>query len=308
VKATRRLLWGAVLCLCPIFSGPVEATIIWGVTGSHVDNPIAQAEVFKVDTVSWTLTKLHTTAAGTNFSDIAVTPSGRVYAIGSDYNHVDGEYFKDFFQLDPEDGQVTNSWHGVNPRDQTINGLTAESDTSLLAVEGGSSGQTTPHLIRINLDAAGGYVDADDLGEIDTTPGLSDGDIVRSPDGSYFIAALGGGDDLYEIEPTDPSSASHMITVLGLPQIAGLAYDFDAAVGSAPYNFGGAASPALLAGVFQDGKKLYDVNTSTGAMTEVFDLTGHLDWNVFGLDSVPEPTTLVLLLLGATLIGAKRRK
>lgn len=307
----RLILIHSVLGMVLALVSTANATIIWGVTGTaNMNQASARSEVFTIDTTAWTVTKLHTTtrnchSKGRNYSDIAVTPSGRVYCVGSDYKG-GGSYFKDFFQLDPATGQVTNVWHGINPRGKQMNALTALDDKTLLAVEGGYYGMQ-PYLIKIELDDSGNFVQATNLGQIDGYSAKSSGgDIVRKSDGSCFLAALGGGDDFYQIDPQDPGSASKLVTI-DRSSIAGLAYDFDAVVGSSPYDFEGAVSPALLGGVFTNDRSIYNINLTTGITTQVFDLSGQIQWNIFGLDSVPESTTALFLTLGAVLIRIKRK-
>ncbi len=307
----KLLLIHSVVGMLLALVSTANATIIWGVTGTaNMNQASARAEVFTIDTTTWTVTKLHTTTQnccgkGRNYSDIAVTPSGRVYCVGSDYKG-GGSYFKDFFQLDPATGQVTNVWHGINPRGEEMNALTALDDKTLLAVEGGYYGMQ-PYLIKIELDDSGNFVQATNLGRIDGCSAKSSGgDIVCKPDGSGFLAALGNGDDFYQIDPQDPASASKLVTI-DRSSIAGLAYDFDAVVGSSPYDFEGAVSPALLGGVFTNERAIYNINLTTGITTHVFDLSGQIKWNIFGLDSVPEPTTALFLTLGAVIIRIKRK-
>jgi hypothetical protein len=280
---------GFVLALVSI----TNATTIWGVTGTlNMNSADAQSEVFTVDTHTWTVTKLDTTTLdgsgrGRNYSDIAVTPDGSVYCVGSDYKG-GGSYFKDFFRLDPATGQVLQAWHGINPRNLEMNALVALNNTTLYAVEGGWSNQVNPHLIRIDLDASGNYSSAADVGQIDTTTGYSGGDIVLLLNGANLAAAsLGGGADIYQIDLTNPATANKIVTA-AQANIAGLAWDYDATGG-----------PMLLSGVFTDGQKwLYNLNLSDGSMTQVVSLAPTLSWNIFGLASVPEPATLLLLGLG----------
>ncbi len=279
-----------------------NATVIWGVTGtSNMSSTDALSEVFIVDTEIWATTKLYTTTLdgcnkGRNYSDIAVTQGGSVYCIGSDYKG-GGSYFKDFFRLDPATGQVLQAWHGINPRCLEMNALVALNDTTLYAVEGGWSTQNNPHLIRINLDASGNYSSAVDVGQIDATTGYSGGDIVLLLDGiSLAAASLGGGDDIYQIDLTNPATASKIVTA-AQTNIAGLAWDYDAAGG-----------PMLLSGIFTDNTRwLYSLSLSDGSMAQVHSVAPELNWNIFGLASVPEPATLLLLTLGATLIRFKRK-
>jgi hypothetical protein len=279
-----------------------NATVIWGVTGtSNMNSANALSEVFTVDTQTWIATKLNTTTLdgsnrGRNYSDIAVTQGGSVYCIGSDYKG-GGSYFKDFFRLDPATGQVLQAWHGINPRKAEMNALVALNDTTLYAIEGGWSSQNTPHLIRINLDAAGNYSSAVDVGQIDATVGYSGGDIVLLLDGQNLAAAsLGGGDDIYRIDLTNPATATKIVTT-AQTNIAGLAWDHDALGG-----------PQLLSGIFTDNAKwLYNLNLGTGSMTQVISLNSTLSWDIFGLASTPEPATVCLLGLGALVLLRRKR-
>jgi hypothetical protein len=274
-----------------------NATVIWGVTGtSNMNSVNAQSEVFTVDTVTSTVTKLYTTTVdnglGMNFSDIAVTSGGSVYCVGSDYKG-GGSYFKDLFRLNPTTGQVIQSWHSINPRGMEINALVAVNETTLYAVEGGWTSQVSPHLIRINLDAFGNYSSADDVGQIDGTTGSSGGDVVALlGSGGLCAASLTSGATIYQIDPTNPAAASVLVTA-AMANIAGLAWDYDTSV--------------LLAGIFTDNNQnLYSLSLVNGSMAQVHSMGSDLDWNVFGLASVPEPATIALLGLGGLLL--RRRK
>jgi hypothetical protein len=178
-----------------------------------------------------------------------------------------------------------------------MNALVALNNTTLYAVEGGWAGQNNPHLIRINLDASGNYSSAVDVGMIDGTTGSSGGDVVLLLSGLNLAAAsLGGGADIYQIDLTNPATASKIVTA-AQTSIAGLAWDYDA--------FGG---PQLLSGIFTDNSKwLYNLNLGTGSMTQVYSLNPTLTWDIFGLASVPEPATICLLGLGALSLLRRKR-
>jgi hypothetical protein len=298
----REVLFFVVVGFILALVNTTNATVIWGVTGtSNMNSANALSEVFTVDTQTWTATKLDTTTLdgsnrGRNYSDIAVTQGGSVYCIGSDYKG-GGSYFKDFFRLNPATGQVLQAWRGINPRNVEMNALVALNDTTLYAIEGGLSSQNNPHLIRINLNALGNYSSAVDVGQIDGTTGYSGGDVVLLLSGQNLAAAsLGGGDDIYKIDLTNPATASKIVTATKA-NIAGLAWDYDALGG-----------PKLLGGIFTDNAKwLYNLNLGTGSMTQVYSLNPTLSWDIFGLASVPEPATVCLLGLG-TLVLLRRKR
>jgi hypothetical protein len=297
----REVLFFVVAGFILALVNTTNATVIWGVTGtSNMNSANALSEVFTVDTQTWTATKLDTTTLdgsnrGRNYSDIAVTQGGSVYCIGSDYKG-GGSYFKDFFRLDPATGQVLQAWRGINPHNLEMNALVALNNTTLYAVEGGWTGQNTPHLIRINLDALGNYSSAVDVGLIDGTTGSSGGDVVLLDSQSLAAASLGGGADIYQIDLTNPATASKIVTA-AQTSIAGLAWDYDALGG-----------PQLLSGIFTDNAKwLYNLNLGTGSMTQVVSLNPTLTWDIFGLASVPEPATVCLLGLGALSLLRRKR-
>jgi len=158
------------IALFLLLTGSARAATIRGVTvNKNMSDPDSRSEVFTIDTETRTVTNLHTTTLdeynlGRNYSDIAITASGGIYAIGSDYKD-GGSFFEDLFRLDPTTGLATDAWHNVNLRGKPINGLTALDETTLLAVEGGRAGIVLPHLIQINLDpVTGGTLPSYDLG------------------------------------------------------------------------------------------------------------------------------------------------
>jgi hypothetical protein len=282
-----------VICICIgavlVLGSLAQAAIIWGVTGpSGVTS--GGGEVFKIDTSTTpnpTITLVGTYPTANSYGDIAVTPSGRLYVVG---NIGGSGWATGIGELNPEDGSL--EWSNLLSTTGThFNALTAESDTSLLAVQGGQSGQACD-LYRLNLDNNGYYIGKTLLGRIDVQSN-SGGDLTQTPSGSY-IAATNSGADIYEFLASNPGGATKTCTITGINWVGGLAYDYD--------------TGKLYCGRFQ-ASTIYTLNLATGVPTAVTTTGYTLTKGIFGLASVPEPTSIALLGLGfAALIKRRRNK
>ena len=193
--------------------GPIDTSLIWGVTGG------AYSEVFTLDTATMTITTRTTTASGWVHADIAVTPSGNLYTVGT--AGPGSSTFTSLMRLDPYTGDVVEHWN-LSPL--AMNALTAESDTSLLGVRYGSG--SAADVIRIGLDGAGDYTSHTVLGRIDAQSG-SGGDIEHTPNGDY-IAATSAGAQVWRIpiaagNPV-PTSASYVCATTS--GVGAFAYDY----------------------------------------------------------------------------------
>jgi hypothetical protein len=263
-----------------------NAATIYGVTGpSGVTS--GGGEVFKIDTSTSnpTITLLGMYPTSNSYGDIAVTPSGRLYVVGN----VGGSgWATGIGELDPENGSL--EWSNMLSATGTnFNALTAESDTSLLAVQGGTGGSAD--LYRLNLDNNGYYIGKTLLGTIDAQSN-SGGDITKTPSGSY-IAATNNGTDIYEFSASSPLTATKACDIVGIDWVGALAYDY--------------ATGKLYCGKFQ-GSTLYTLNLSTGVTTAVTTTGYTLTKGIFGLASVPEPCTIAILGLGSFILVRRKRK
>jgi len=297
-------LVGVVLAM----AATASATQIWGVAW---DSANTRSEVFKVDPSNGKVDLLGYVNEVV-FSDIAVTPDGKVYAVGaSPYNSYvqapNGTWvwdFNDFFRLNPQTGAIQQTWSAVAPR--RFNALTADSNSSLLAIEGG--GVSThwgypggPDLYGINLDGGGMYSSVTNLGTLPDQP--SDGDIVQNPDGTYYGGALwqtGPTSDIYQIDPSNPAAATLAANISNKAYISGLAYDY---------------ASGVLYGSAWDTKWLYQLNLGGGTATALWDLSvSHaggdaLNGYIYGLDNpIPEPVTVLGMFLGLGSVGVYLRR
>ena len=253
----------------------------WGVTGVNFGGPNDYSEVFKVDPASGAVTIVGAYTGGSTYADIAMTPNSRLYAVGFDADGVTGttSNFYDLYRLDPATGAVIGSWLDVfraNGRKQ-VNALAGESDTSLLAIEGG--GVNNPHLLRINLDGSGNYSSLTDLGTLPT--GYSGGDLDRDPvTGKWYGAFEGTGQtEIWELNVANPG-ASTLASAHSVTYLAGLSFRPN-----------GATTSLSLAGSWND-KNLYEVNVNTSSTTVLWDLSSSLAGNIFGLSPIqPESVT-----------------
>jgi len=210
-----------------------------------------------------------------------MTPNGNLYTVGYDADGVTGTTgnFYDFYRLDPTNAAMIGWWLDVFRADgrQQVNALCAESDTSLLAIEGG--GVNNPHLMRINLDGSGDYSSLSDLGALPTGP--SGGDLDKDPfTGKWYGAFEGSGQtEIWELNIANPASSTqasaHSVTYL-----AGLSFRPN-----------GTTTAMSLAGSWND-RNLYEVNVTTSATTVLHDLSTDLAGNIFGLSPIqPESVT-----------------
>jgi hypothetical protein len=279
-----------VICICIgavlVLGSLAQAAIIWGVTGpSGVTS--GGGEVFKMDTSTAqpTITLVGTYPTANSYGDIAVTPSGRLYVIGN----VGGSgWATGIGELNPANGSL--EWSNMLSATGTnFNALTAESDTSLLAVQGGSGGACD--LYRLNLDNNGYYIGKTLLGTIDAQSN-SGGDITQTPSGSY-ISATNNGTMIYEFLASNPGGATKDCDIHGIDWVGGLAYDY--------------ANGKLYCGKFQTST-IYTLDLSTGNTLAVTTTGYTLKQGIFGLASVPEPTSIALLGLGFALIKRRRNE
>lgn len=276
---------------CLLMSEVFGATM-WGVTGSGVGSGYKyRSEVFTVDTETLAYNKLTTTSLGWLYGDIAVTPSGNVYTVGVAKG---GQWSRSIMRLDNTNGTVQSYWKDVLPVD--LNALTAISDTKLLGVKGGYSGQHAD-LVEITLDGSGNYVSTSIIGRIDTQSN-SGGDITFYK--GAFIAATDNGTDIWSIPLSGanplPGSATKLVEVNGR-NIAGLAFDAD-------------DTEKLFAGRY-DSKKLFVLDAASGDLTQVL-YPCKLCYNIFGLDiapsePIPEPATMIFLGGGMLLVTLRKK-
>jgi parallel beta-helix repeat protein len=260
----------------PAAAGASQA-VLWGVTGVNFASPGDYSEVFKVDTATGVVTIVAANTAGPLYSDIAVTPSGNVYAVGMDN---DGEYgstgnFYDLYRLDPMTGGIIQSWVNVFPDSgfQHVNALSSESDTSLLAIEGG--GVSNPKLLRITLDSSGGFLSVASLGTIAASGAasvLSDGDLDRDPASGKWYAGFwaSAGSEMIELDLANPGSST-LISQSNIQWQGGFAF---------------LSSGAAYSGCWAN-RNLYTVDVLGGGSAIAYDLSGDLTGNIFGLSSVP---------------------
>jgi parallel beta-helix repeat protein len=222
-----------------------------------------------------------------------MTPNGNLYTVGMDKDGKTGSSsnFNDFYRLDPDTGAVLQAWVNVFPDNgfRHVNALSAESDTSLLAIEGGgvcpSSYPDGPKLLRINLDGAGDFLSITNLGTI-RAPGAeshcSDGDLDRDPATGKWYAGFyaSDGSEMVELNLANPS-ASTLGSQSNIQYQGGFAF---------------LSNGTAYAGCWAD-KKLYTVNVISGGSAVANDLSASLAGNIFGLSSVP-PTEVWVATTG----------
>ncbi len=281
-------------------TGTAGASTLWGTSFKYWDG----SEVWTLDPATGVV-DMKGLVGSAAFSDIAVTPSGRVYTVGDSglatfITAPNGNSvwdFNDLFRLNPVTGQIDQTWADVAPR--RFNALTAESETSLLAIEGGGVNTQWgypegPHLYRIHLDGTGAYTGMTDLGALVDQP--SDGDLAREAGGVYYGGSFwqsGPTSDIYALDPNNVG-AETLVMNFGKPYISGLAFDYD--------------TGDLYAGAW-DSTSIYKLNLGDGTYGTI-SLTGEVfEGVVFGMDSViPEPLTMLGVFLGVSGLGAYIRK
>lgn len=253
--------------------------VLWGVTGVSFGTDNEYSEVFKVDTSTGVVTMVNDDPSNPLYSDIAVTPDGKVYAVGrtsTDHN------FTDFFRLDPNTGAVMTTVADAfsNAGFHHVNALCAESDSSLLAIEGGGVclawGTANPRLLRIALDGSGNLSSITSLGNIDASGAASmcsDGDLDKDPQSGKWYAGFwaDAGSEMIELNLASPGS-SLVVSQSNIQWQGGFAYTSD-----------GTAYAGSWA-----ARYLYGVNITGGGSAIVYDLSGDLAGNIFGLSQDKE--------------------
>jgi len=287
-KPLYMILVVLMVMACALTAGPLVGTasagaqdMIWGVTGVNFGLSGDYSEVFTVDVATGEVNIVAAVGNGSTYSDIALTPNGNVYAVGMDWDGDTGSdgNFYDFYRLDPVTGEQMGSsvWH-VFPDNgfRQVNALAAESDSSLLAIEGG--GAADPHLLRINLDGSGDLASIDDLGQLTSGIGPSCGVLDLDPfTGKWYGTFEGDSEsDIYELNIADPSSSVN-VSACDITYAAGFAFLLN-------------GTSVTTAGSWHD-KNLYTVDVDTGDITVLYDLSGDLQGNIFGLSSQPESVT-----------------
>jgi hypothetical protein len=280
------VLFLATTIVIAIPSVKASPAILWGVTGAPGGTgpyPGRYSEVFKVDTATGVVTMVNNALSNALYGDIAMTPRGNLYTTGADDtiqapNTVLAINFNDFYRLDPATGNVITKWPNVfmTAGFNRANALAAESDTSLLAIEGGGVGiswgyPTGPRLLRVTLDASGNFLGITSLGTIAAPAAascLSDGDLDRNPISGKWYAGFwaNAGSEMLELNLANPS-ASTLISQSNIQWQGGFAFD---AVGNA------------YAGSWAD-RKLYSVNVIGGGSSVIWDLSSYLQGNIYGL-------------------------
>jgi len=239
---------------------------------------------------------------GKRMTDIAVTPSGsRLYTITGDGS-------TSLYRFDVDDGHLLNSWNLGIAGTGFKNALVAESETSLLLMSNDEK-----NLWRINLDNAGNYLSTNIIGNI----GLySSGDMAISPDGVLYLSSVDQANSLTaknRLYKIDLSGSLPVVTQIGiihkaghnpnkdwLTQIYGLAFDENGVL------YGGRGA----VGVAED---VYKINLLDASADFAWTMQCEPSTGINGFASapdfanVPEPTTLLLLTLGITLIKIKRK-
>ena len=271
----------SLILAMPAAAAPPQS-VLWGITGVNFGVESEYSEVFTVDITTGSVTVISGDESDPLYSDIAVTPTGNLYAIGRSINDnviaPNGNpraNFNDFFRLDPMTGAVIQEWTDVftNEGFLHVNALSAESDTSLLAIEGGGVGTSwgdpnSPRLLRITLHASGDLDSITSLGFLNVD--CSDGDLDRDPVTGKWYAGFweNEGSAMWEINVSNPS-ASTRISQSNIKWQGGFAF---------------ASNGAAYAGSW-DNRNLYTVDVTSSGSTVANDLSEDLQGNIFGLSS-----------------------
>jgi hypothetical protein len=277
--ALALVLGFSLVVATPVTAAPPQ-TFLWGVTGVNFYSVGDYSEVFKVDTGTGAVTIVGAHTSGSLYSDIAMTPNGNLFAVGMDKDGFTGSpnNFNDLYRLDPCTGAVLQSWINVFPNNgfRHINALVAESDTSLLAIEGGGvcpgwGYSDGPKLLRINLDYYGSFLNIADLGTIRASGAeshCSDGDLDKDPISGKWYAGFwaSSGSEIIELNLSNPSSST-LISQSNIQYQGGFAFLNDG---------------TAYVGCWAD-EKLYAVNVSGGGNTLAWDLSASLAGPIYGL-------------------------
>ena len=269
----------SLVATMPTAAAPPQ-TWLWGVTGVNFYGVGDYSEVFRVDTSTGVVTIIGAHTSGSLYTDIAMTPNGKLYTVGMDRDGATGSTsnFNDLYRLDPSTGAVLKSWVNVFPANgfRHVNALAAEGNTSLLAIEGGGvcpgwGYSDGPKLLRINLDASGDFSSITDLGTIAASGAASmcsDGDLDRDPTTCKWYAGFwaGAGSEMVELNLASPGSST-VISQSNISWQAGFAFLSD-----------GTAYASSWA-----DEKLYTVNVPGGGSSVAFDLSSSLAGPIYGL-------------------------
>lgn len=281
--ATLVLALAASFLVMPTVSADSD-DVLWGVTGVNWD----YSEVFKVDVATGVVTLVRADEGDPLYSDIAVTPDGKVYTVGmSEYETVacpggnPSANFDDLYRLDPSTGAVIDTWEDAFTEAgfRHVNALAAKDNTHLLAIEGGGvcpgwNCEDAPKLLQITLDGAGDVVSITSLGVV-SVPGAPppestccDGDLDQDPDTGKWYAGFweAAGSGMVEVNLANPSNSLYA-SQSAIAWQGGFAYTPDG---------------TAYAGSWAD-KNLYAVDVTGGGSTVAHDLGSDLSGTIWGL-------------------------